>query len=266
MVRFVLTVSWRLLRHSPPRGDRQAELGSIGTSRPRTNGKYKKLCRSDPAATMAISSGALLHPSYKQHRAVDDHPGVVAVEVVRGEEQDIGRFPERIDALAATLEQSLGQITAQRHAEGLLPARRSESRALRRFPGGGARVARAVAISGPLPGTAIRRRATSVSLARRAISVSSLRSSASNCASAARIPDLRRCHQLRRVGAPGGTICPNSRKCPRRASMASVRCRRRRSRTRNTTATLCVASLFTGTKRIVGRKAASQIASASLVS
>jgi len=37
----------------------------------RTTGKYKKLCGSDPDATMATSSGAPLRPSYKQHTAVD---------------------------------------------------------------------------------------------------------------------------------------------------------------------------------------------------
>lgn len=79
----------------------------------RTSGKYKKLCRSDPEATMATSSGAPLRPSYKQHTAVDDHAGVVVdVEVVTGEEHDIARFPERIDAMAATLGRRPGQITA----------------------------------------------------------------------------------------------------------------------------------------------------------
>ncbi len=48
--------------------------------------------------------------------------------------------------------------------------------------------------------------------------------------------------------------------------MACVRCRIRSSRTRKTIAAPWVSSLFTGTKRIVGRSAASQIASASAAS
>ncbi len=68
---------------------------------------------------------------------------------------------------------------------GVRPSQAAKSRALRKVSGGGARVAMAVAISGPIPGTVISRRATSFSLARRAISVSSLPISASNCASAA---------------------------------------------------------------------------------
>ncbi len=37
----------------------------------RTSGKFKKLCRTDPDATMATSSKAPLRPAYKQHTAVD---------------------------------------------------------------------------------------------------------------------------------------------------------------------------------------------------
>ena len=66
----------------------------------RSGGKYKKLCRTDPDATMATSSKALLRPSYKQHTAVDDHASVVVdVEIVTGEEHDTGRFTERLDAI-----------------------------------------------------------------------------------------------------------------------------------------------------------------------
>jgi len=48
--------------------------------------------------------------------------------------------------------------------------------------------------------------------------------------------------------------------------IACVRCRISSSRTRKTIAAPCVSSLFTGTKRIVGRIAASQMASASAMS
>jgi len=79
----------------------------------RATGKHKKLCATDPDATMATSSKAPLRPSYKQHTAVDDHAGVVVdVEIVTGEEHDTGRFTERVDAMTGTLGARPGQITA----------------------------------------------------------------------------------------------------------------------------------------------------------
>ena len=81
----------------------------------RTSGKFKKLCRTDPDATMATSSKAPLRPAYKQHTAVDDLAGVVVdVEIVTGEEHDTGRFDERLDAIEATLGATPGRITADR--------------------------------------------------------------------------------------------------------------------------------------------------------
>ena len=81
----------------------------------RTSGKFKKLCRTDPDATMATSSKAALRPAYKQHTAVDDLAGVVVdVEIVTGEEHDTGRFNERLDAIEATLGVVPGRITADR--------------------------------------------------------------------------------------------------------------------------------------------------------
>jgi len=57
----------------------------------RTSGKFKKLCRTDPDATMATSSRAPLRPAYKQHTAVDDLAGVVVdVEIVTGERHGRG--------------------------------------------------------------------------------------------------------------------------------------------------------------------------------
>jgi transposase len=66
----------------------------------RSSGRYKKLCATDPDATMATASRAPLRPSYKQHTAVDDHAGVVVdVEIATGEEHDTGRFEDRLDAI-----------------------------------------------------------------------------------------------------------------------------------------------------------------------
>jgi transposase len=79
----------------------------------RTSGKFKKLCRTDPDATMATSSKAPLRPAYKQHTAVDDLAGVVVdVEIVTGEEHDTGRFEARLDAIEDTLGVTPDRITA----------------------------------------------------------------------------------------------------------------------------------------------------------
>lgn len=104
----------------------------------RTSGKFKKLCRTDPDATMATSSKAPLRPAYKQHTAVDDLEGVVVdVEIVTGEEHDTGQFEERINAMADTLAKVPDRITAHaaygvgnvyavledREIEGVIPPR-----------------------------------------------------------------------------------------------------------------------------------------------
>ena len=79
----------------------------------RTSGKFKKLCRTDPDATMATSSKAPLRPAYKQHTAVDDLAGVVVdVEIVTGQEHDTGRFEARLDAIEDTLGVTPDRITA----------------------------------------------------------------------------------------------------------------------------------------------------------
>ena len=79
----------------------------------RASGKFKKLCGTDPDATMATSSKAPLRPAYKQHTAVDDLAGIVVdVEIVTGEEHDTGRFEERLNAIEETLGVTPGRITA----------------------------------------------------------------------------------------------------------------------------------------------------------
>jgi transposase len=79
----------------------------------RSSGTFKKLCRTDPDATMATSSKAPLRPAYKQHTAVDDLAGVVVdVEIVTGEEHDTGRFTERLAVIEETLGVTPDRITA----------------------------------------------------------------------------------------------------------------------------------------------------------
>mgnify|MGYP001774334322 CR=1 FL=1 len=79
----------------------------------RESGRVKKLCRTDPEASMATSSKAPLRPACKQHTAVDDLAGVVVDvtpqaclrhdEIVTGEEHDTVRFTGRLDAMEETL-------------------------------------------------------------------------------------------------------------------------------------------------------------------
>ena len=89
------------------------EEANEGERTARTTGNYKKLCRTDPEATMATASRAPLRPCYKQHTAVDDHAGVVVdVEIVTGEEHDTGRFEERLDIIEETLGAAPERITA----------------------------------------------------------------------------------------------------------------------------------------------------------
>jgi IS5 family transposase len=88
----------------------------------RKSDRFKKLCRTDPDATMATSSKAPLRPAYKQHTAVDDQEGVVVDvtpqaclrhdEIVTGEEHDTGRFEERLDAIEDTVGAPPDRITA----------------------------------------------------------------------------------------------------------------------------------------------------------
>ena len=107
---------------------------------------------------------------------------------------------------------------------GTNPSQAAKSRALRNVSGGGASVARAVAIKGPIPGTVISRRATSFSLAQRKISASSL----PICASRGAKDPIRTCRvavasagkllsgsstmaiSFEALAAPCGTTCPNS--------------------------------------------------------
>jgi transposase len=66
-------------------------------------GRYKKVCLTDPDATMATNArNRRLEPAYKQHTAVDDACGVVLdVEVTTGQANEGDHILERVDAVAA---------------------------------------------------------------------------------------------------------------------------------------------------------------------
>jgi transposase len=67
-------------------------------------GKYKKVCLTDPDATMATNArNRRLEPAYKQHAAVDDVVGVVLdVEVTTGQANEGDHVLPQVDAVAAT--------------------------------------------------------------------------------------------------------------------------------------------------------------------
>ena len=69
----------------------------------RQSGKHKKICLTDPDATMATNArNRRLEPAYKQHTAVDDVFGVVLdVEVTTGEANEGDHVLARVDAVGA---------------------------------------------------------------------------------------------------------------------------------------------------------------------
>jgi transposase InsO family protein len=122
----------------------------------------------------------------------DDAVGPDDQQPPQGALAHLGRGPE---PLLAPVECCLG----------VRPSHAAKSRAFRNVSGGGARTAMAVAIRGPMPGTVISRRATSFSLARRAISASSLPISVSRWVRARPAPSVVAWH--RRAGR-----CPGPRR------------------------------------------------------
>lgn len=108
-------VSWESLavRHVEAVGhanDDDEEVRKEG----RQSGRYKKVCVTDPDATMATNGrNRRLEPAYKQHAVVDDLRGVVLdVEVTTGEVNEGQVVLERIDAAASVTGQSIRTATA----------------------------------------------------------------------------------------------------------------------------------------------------------
>jgi transposase len=137
----------------PPHGKETA-----GTTRRRAErdgkqtGRYKKVCLTDPDATMATNArNRRLEPAYKQHTAVDDGFGVVLdVEVTTGQANEGDHVLPGVDAVVATTGTPVKVVTAdQGHAYGkvyggleerginpVIPAKREPIRSrvpLRRF-------------------------------------------------------------------------------------------------------------------------------------
>lgn len=70
----------------------------------RQTGKYKKICTTDPDASMATNGrNRRLEPAYKQHTAVDDVTGVILdVEVTTGEQNEGMALEGRLDTIPVT--------------------------------------------------------------------------------------------------------------------------------------------------------------------
>jgi transposase len=80
----------------------------------RKSGKFKKICVTDPDATMATNArNRRLEPAYKQHAVVDDLRGVVLdVAVTTGEINEGQMIVERIDAAMEATGLSISTVTA----------------------------------------------------------------------------------------------------------------------------------------------------------
>ena len=80
----------------------------------RQTGRYKKVCVTDPDASMATNArNRRLEPAYKQHAVVDDLRGVVVdVEVTTGETNEGQVIVARIDATATTTGRKVKTVTA----------------------------------------------------------------------------------------------------------------------------------------------------------
>ena len=77
-------------------------------------GRHKKICLTDPDATMATTArNRRLEPAYKQHTAVDDVFGVVLdVEVTTGEANEGDHILAQVDAVSAATGAEVKTVTA----------------------------------------------------------------------------------------------------------------------------------------------------------
>lgn len=109
-------VSWESLavRHVEAVGDANADRGDEAAKRGRQTGRYKKVCVTDPDATMATTArDRRLEPAYKQHAVVDDERGVILdVAVTTGEVNEGQIIESQVDATMATTGVAIGAVTA----------------------------------------------------------------------------------------------------------------------------------------------------------
>ena len=95
--------------------DATAEAEAIRQTRnSKKTGKFKKVCPTDPDATMATNGrNRRLEPSYKQHGVIDDVFGVVLeVDVTTGETNEGEELLARLDAVQTTTGAKIETVTA----------------------------------------------------------------------------------------------------------------------------------------------------------
>ena len=109
-------VSWESLvaEHVDAVTESNSDAAALAERNAKQTGRYKKVCATDPDATMATNSrNRRLEPAYKQHAVVDDVRGVVLdVEVTTGELNEGQVILARLDATAATTGQAIVTATA----------------------------------------------------------------------------------------------------------------------------------------------------------
>jgi transposase len=97
-----------VLVENPPDSDIEAE------KKERQSGKYKKVCVTDPDATMATNArNRRLEPAYKQHTAVDDKVGVILdVALTTGQTNEGEIIEPQVDEVEVATGTSIKTVTA----------------------------------------------------------------------------------------------------------------------------------------------------------
>jgi len=138
--------------NTPPEIQAEIEAAAERSKRNRQSGKFKKVCVTDPDATMATSArNKRLEPSYKQHTAVDDERGVVVdIQVTTGQINEGDWLDPQIEAISKTTGVKVTTVTAdmgyayakvfgameRRNIDAVIPTKKEPSRSafpLRRF-------------------------------------------------------------------------------------------------------------------------------------
>ena len=108
-------VSWESLVSRHVEAVDEANTEQVQTAKAsRSTGKFKKVCTTDPDASMATNGrNRQLEPAYKQHAVVDDLRGVVLdVDVTTGEVNEGQVIVERLDATMAVTGTPIATATA----------------------------------------------------------------------------------------------------------------------------------------------------------
>ncbi|WP_128932066.1 transposase [Bradyrhizobium zhanjiangense] len=94
--------------------ENQSEDESEAERKGRQSGKYKKICTTDPDATMATNArNRRLEPAYKQHTAVDDKVGVILdVAVTTGQINEGEMIEPQVDEVEAIAGIDIKVVTA----------------------------------------------------------------------------------------------------------------------------------------------------------